>query len=78
MSYPNTQTCYLCHREIEQDDDSRLWFDASLPWKPTWRSDWLDSFETQQGWCCSTTCFNDHAIEAEESSTRIHLVGGAA
>jgi hypothetical protein len=60
---PNVEDCYLCGRQIEQDDDSRLWFDAELGRKPCFRSDWLDSFETQAGWICSTACWNDYAEE---------------
>lgn len=63
-SIPNQEECFLCHRMIEQDDDSRLWFDAELGRKPCFRSDWLDAFETQEGWCCGSDCYNDHAVES--------------
>jgi hypothetical protein len=66
--FPNTEECFLCHLQIEQDDDTRWWFDANLAWKPTFRSDWLDSFETQSGWVCSSQCWNDRVALNEDES----------
>lgn len=74
---PNQETCFLCNRDIEQDDDSREWFPADLYYKPT-VSDFLDSFETQAGRCCSTACWNDRVALNEDESipapVGIHLV----
>lgn len=74
---PNHETCFLCGLDIEQDDDSRNWFPADLYYKPT-VSDFLDSFETQQGRCCSTACWNDRVALNEDESipapVGIHLV----
>lgn len=74
---PNQETCFLCGKDIEQDDDTREWFPADLYYKPT-VSDFLDSFETQQGWVCSTSCFNDRVALNEDDTVPapvgIHLV----
>lgn len=81
--FPNRVECVLCKREMEQDDSTRRWFDAEdiaafgMTYCLTF-SNALDVFEMQGGLCCGAACYNDRAIEAEESSTRIHLVGGAA
>jgi hypothetical protein len=31
----NSEECFLCKRQIEQDDDTREWFPADLYYKPT-------------------------------------------
>ena len=75
---PNQETCFLCGKDIEQDDDTREWFPADLYYKPT-VSDFLDSFETQQGWVCSSSCWNDRCALNEDESVPvpvIHLVKG--
>lgn len=71
---PNQETCFLCGLDIEQDDDTREWHRADLYYKPT-VSDFLGSFETQEGWVCSPSCWNDRvALNADESIPAIHLV----
>lgn len=68
-STPNRHDCMLCSREIEQCDDTRWWFfsDEFVHTKPTHRCDFTDAFETFAGWVCSTACWNDYAMDAEES-----------
>jgi hypothetical protein len=76
---PNQQACFMCGRVIEQDDATGRWFDPDeyVDYKPSWRDDFLDSFPTEQGWACSTSCFNENAIDAGEPATSgIHLVKG--
>ena len=78
--FPNRHDYIGCHREIEQDDDTRWFFfsDEFPTWKPTHRSDFTDAFITQEGWWCSKDCYNELALDAEQPSTRIHLVGRSA
>ena len=76
-SSPNRHECVLCLREIEQDGHRR-WFFSDAAWTPTFRSDFVDAFQTQQGWICSTSCFNDHAVEAEQYAGLFLIQGGAA
>lgn len=64
---PNSEECFLCGRQIEQDDDTGEWIPADLYYKPT-VSDFLDAFETQQGWCCGSACWNDNCALNEDES----------
>ena len=75
----NQQICELCGKVIEQDRSTRLWFDADefAYFKPYFRSDFLDSFETQEGWVCSTDCFNERPEEAAHHGLFL-VKGGAA
>lgn len=76
--YGNEEDCILCHRAFVQDDFDRRFYltdDVQLyGFRNLGYSRSLDSFETQAGWVCSSDCYNDHAIDAEEESTGIHLV----
>lgn len=64
---PNREICFLCRRAILQDDDTGWWYlEDESGWVPTHKSDFTPAYETQAGWVCSTDCFNDHAIDAEE------------
>ena len=75
---PNQQECILCSRVIEQDHMTRQWFDADefAYFKPFYRSDFLNSFETQAGWVCSTDCYNERCIVGPPAP-KLFLVGGS-
>lgn len=76
-STPNRHDCIGCHREIEQDDDTRWWFFSDeFPYtKPTHRCDFTVPFETEEGVWCNEGCYNELAINADEP--KLFLVGGA-
>lgn len=70
--YPNREICFLCHRMIQQEYSTRRWFldeDAVMgeAYCLTF-CDSLDSFETQEGWVCSTSCFNENCALNEDES----------
>jgi hypothetical protein len=77
-SYPNRHDCVGCFRMIEQDDYSRRWFYEDLGHRPYFRSDFLDSFETQEGWWCSAACYNDHALNPDDAPRLFLVKGGRA
>lgn len=80
-SYPNREECFLCKCMIQQCPDTRWWFvEDPSGWVPTHRSDFTDAFQTQEGWVCSTDCWNENcAVNEEEApAPRLFLVGGAA
>jgi hypothetical protein len=75
IQHAHEEECHLCHRVIVFDSARRLWFleeDYEI-----YGFRWLaadsarDAFNTQKGWVCSTACWNDHAVDANE-------LGGAA
>jgi hypothetical protein len=71
--FPNTESCFLCGREMQQDDDTRRWFLADdvaalgMNYMLGYH-DALDVFETESGWCCGQQCWNDRVALNEYES----------
>lgn len=66
---PNREECFLCRRMIQQDPDFDRWFiEDESGWVPTHYSDFTDAFQTQQGWCCGSACWNDNVALNEDES----------
>jgi hypothetical protein len=81
--YGNEEDCMLCHRAFVQDTfDQRFYFADDVEYygfKNLSYSKSINPFETQGGWCCSTTCWNENCALNEDESVPvpvIHLVKG--
>lgn len=66
-SLPNREECFLCKSMIQQQEDFGWWFIEDVSgWVPTHKADSTDAFQTEQGWCCSTDCWNENCALNEE------------
>lgn len=80
---PNREHCFLCFRVFQQEDSTRRWFlddDAQMGdhYCLTF-CDSLDAFETQEGWVCSSSCWNENcALNEDESLPKPFLVRRSA
>lgn len=68
----NRQDCALCGRSFIQDSFDRVWYWSDdiddYGFENLSYSKAIDPFETEQGWICSTACFNDNfALNEDES-----------
>jgi hypothetical protein len=75
-SYPNREECFLCRRMIQQCPDFERWFiEDESGWVPTHYSDFTDAFQTEQGWVCGSSCWNENvALNEDESVPKPFLV----
>ena len=81
---PNHHDCIDCHREMEQDRATRLWFipEEIGDRKPFFREDFISVFETMDGWLCAD-CFYERSLEPVSDEprpqpARLFLVKGGA
>ncbi len=74
---PNREECFLCRRMIQQDPDTGWWFvEDESGWIPTHKSDFTNAYQTQEGWICSTVCYDDHTVEPGYDEPQLLLIQG--